>query len=187
MAEKQSIPSRRECLALMAEQGMWRNIVRHSLLVERVARSVAEALLAAGEMLNVAEVSAGALLHDITKTRSIQTRENHARSGQELLKELGYARIGTIVGCHVFLPDMLVSNETVSAEEVVHYADKRVLHDKVVSLSERFEDLINRYGVTPHARARLEHLKEQSYYLEEKIFSRIDFIPDDFAILTIEE
>ena len=49
-------------------------------------------------------VMAGALLHDITKTKSIQTRENHALTGQELLENLGYARIGKIVGCHVLMP-----------------------------------------------------------------------------------
>ena len=165
----------------MEEYGMWDNIVRHSLLVEQVAGVLTEVLLKAGEALDPREVMAGALLHDITKTKSIQTRENHALTGQELLENLGYARIGKIVGCHVLMPMSIFSQEAVSAEEVVHYADKRVLHDGIVSLSERFEDLVVRYGKTADARSRLKDLEDQTYCIEKKIFSRIDIEPEDIS------
>ncbi len=177
----QTVPSRGDCLALMEEYGMWENIVRHSLLVEQVTGALTGVLLKAGEDLDPSEVMAGALLHDITKTKSIQTSENHALTGQELLEELGHPRIGKIVGCHVLLPTSIFSQEWISAEEVVHYADKRVLHDAVVSLSERFEDLVVRYGKTPNARNRLKTLEDQTYCIEEKIFSRIDIVPEDVA------
>ena len=173
--------SRQDCLALMEAYGMWDNIVRHSLLVEQVAGVLTEVLLKAGENLDPLEVMAGALLHDITKTKSIQTRENHALTGQELLENLGYPRIGKIVGCHVQLPMTIFSQEVVSAEEIVHYADKRVLHDTIVSLSERFQDLVIRYGKTPDACSRLKALEDQTYRIEEKIFSRIDLLPEDIA------
>ncbi len=183
---KVTVPSWQDCLALMEEQGMWENIVRHSLLVEQVARSLAEVLLQAGEDLHLSEITAGALLHDITKTKSVQTREDHALTGQQLLEELGYPRIGQIVGCHVLLPSSIFSREGVSAEEVVHYADKRVLHDAVVSLPERFEDLVYRYGKTPDACCRLKILEDQSFRIEEKIFSRIDIIPEDLHSIVSE-
>ena len=178
---KQTALSRADCLALMEEYGMWDNIVRHSLLVEQVAGVLTEVLLMAGEQLDPLEVMAGALLHDITKTKSIQTRENHALTGQELLENLGHPRIGKIVGCHVLMPTSVFSQKTVSAEEVVHYADKRVLHDAIVSLSERFDDLVVRYGKTLDACNRLKVLEDQTYRIEEKIFSRIDITPEDIA------
>jgi putative nucleotidyltransferase with HDIG domain len=181
-----AIPSREDCLALMEELGMWKNIIRHSLIVEQVACSLAEVLLHAGEDLILPEIAAGALLHDITKTKSIQTRENHAATGQQLLEDLGYHRIGQIVGCHVVMPVCICSQEAVSAEEVVHYADKRVLHDSVVSLSERFKDLVARYGKIPDARRRLQTLEDQSYYIEKKIFSRIELTPEDIPGIVSE-
>ena len=88
-------------------------------------------------------------------------------------------RIGEIVLYHVNMPPAIFSREDLSSEEIVHYADKRVLHDTIVSLSERFEDLILRYGKTPDARTKLKTLEEQTYRIEEKIFARIDFSPED--------
>jgi len=162
----------------MEEYGMWRNIVRHSLVVERAASCIAEALIRAGEYLNLAEVKAGALLHDITKTRSIKTRENHACTGQMLLQGLGFPRIGEIVGSHVLMPPAIFAQNVVSAEEVVHYADKRVLHDRIVSLVYRFDDLMVRYGTSTEACRKLKTLETQSQRIEAKIFSRVDFEPE---------
>lgn len=167
----------------MEEHGMWKNIVRHSLLVERVASCLTKVLLQAGEHLNPGEITAAALLHDITKTRSIKTKENHALTGRQLLENLGYHRIGEIVGCHVLMPAAVFNQKAVSAEEIVHYADKRVRHDTIVSLPDRFEDLIIRYGTTAKACQRLKVLVEQSYLIEAKIFSRIDCEPEDLPCI----
>ena len=46
---------------------------------------------------------AAALLHDITKTISFETKEHHDESGGELLRELGFASVGEIVKQHVIL------------------------------------------------------------------------------------
>lgn len=170
----------------MKAQGMWENIVRHSVLVERVACCLAERLVEEGAALDLAEITAAALLHDITKTSSIQTRENHAATGRTLLERMGYHRIGEIVGCHILMPAEIFSQEGVSAEEVVYYADKRVLHDLIVSLGQRFEDLVVRYGSTPEARSRLRILEEQSYRIEEKIFSHIAIAPEDIPAIVSE-
>ena len=43
--------------------------------------------------------------------------------------------------------------------EVVNYADKRVLHARVVSLAERFADLKVRYGRTPEALVRINPME----------------------------
>lgn len=162
----------------MVRHGMLPNIARHSLTVEKVAIAVARALIAVGEKINCAEVQAGALLHDITKTRSIRTRENHALTGELFLQNAGYPRIGEVVRCHVELPPTLLTGP-VSPELVVNYADKRVLHEKIVALSCRFQDLIERYGKTAEARRRLRFLETQTLRIEERIFSLISFGPED--------
>jgi hypothetical protein len=84
------------------------------------------------------------------------------------------------------MPVRIFSQEAVSAEEVVHYADKRVLHDSVVSLPERFKDLVARYGKMPDARGRLQILEDQSYHIEEKIFARINLTPEDIPGIVSE-
>jgi hypothetical protein len=63
--------------------------------------------------------------------------------------------------------------------EVVHYADKRVLHDRVVSVAERFADLKVRYGRTAEAIARLNLLETQTLELEHKLFSPLPAQPQD--------
>lgn len=183
--KKTAILTREECFALMEQQRMLPNIVRHSVVVERVAVSITTALITAGQAFDLAEIAAAAFLHDITKTRSIQTHENHAISGEEFLKALGYPRIGEIVGCHIELP-IAIANGPLSSEEIVNYADKRVLHEDIVTLEERFEDLIARYGLTRKHAYRLKRLGEQSCRIEQKIFSAIDLEPEALSHLIRE-
>jgi hypothetical protein len=76
----------------------------------------------------------------------------------------------------------MIVDDPVSPEEIVNYADKRVLHENIVTLGERFQDLIHRYGsYTPEACCRLIILEKQSHQLEKKIFSVIDFSPEDLS------
>ena len=76
------------------------HIVRHSQIVTDVALLIAHELNSVGEHLDVALVEAGALLHDITKTVSIQTKENHAKTGGELLDMvLAILYTSTVYGC----------------------------------------------------------------------------------------
>jgi putative nucleotidyltransferase with HDIG domain len=182
---KPAILTREECFSLMEQQGMLPNIVRHSVMVEKVAVGIAKALNKAGHDVDLSELSAAALLHDITKTKSIQTHENHAISGEQFLKALGYPRIGEIVGRHIELP-IAVANGPLSSEEIVNYADKRVLHEDIVTLEERFEDLIARYGLTAEHAHRLKILKRQSCRIEQRIFSAIDREPEALPLLIKE-
>ena len=82
------IPTEAECGRLMAEMGMLENIVAHCRQVCRVSLLIVDHLNPDG--LNRELVWAAALLHDITKTRSFQTHEDHAETGAQLLVELGY-------------------------------------------------------------------------------------------------
>ena len=53
--------------------------------------------------------------------------------------------IAPIVGEHVRLKNYHL-NGAFSEKEVVYYADKRVKHDRVVTLKERQDYIIERYG-----------------------------------------
>lgn len=175
--------TREECLALIASSQMPAHIVRHSLLVCQVALFLSQRLNAIGEGLNLLEVEAASLLHDITKNESFRTGEDHAASGERLLRKLGYPEIGEIVGRHIHLRGEM-DPQRVTAEEIVNYADKRVQHDQVVTLRERFIDLQERYGKrNPLAAQRIGGLEQKMCRLEKKIFCRLGLKPEDLADL----
>ena len=161
------IPSQKECDELMAKYCMLPNIIAHSRQVMRVALVITDNLKN-GVSINRNLVMAAALLHDITKTRSLETREPHDQSGGDLLRELGFARIGEIVKQHVILLDFHPL-ERLEEREIINYADKRVMHDRIVSLAERLEDLIQRYGATEEIKNLIRQNESQVFAVEKKI------------------
>jgi uncharacterized protein len=172
------IPDRDECLRLMGRHGMLEHIVAHSLEVTRVALFLCTELNKNGQRLDLRLVEAGSLLHDIAKTRCLQTKEDHTREGCRLLTQMGYEKVGEIVAQHVWLTGEGDAS-AVSEEEVVNYADKRVRHDQIVSLGERFLDLKNRYGRDQRSTDYLERLEKLILGIENKIFLILKIDPDD--------
>jgi putative nucleotidyltransferase with HDIG domain len=171
------IPGPEECRRLMRQMQMRPNIVDHSRQVCRVAEFLAGALIRTGVPLNRPLITAGALLHDITKTRSLDTGENHAATGGAYLAELGYLRVSEIVRQHVAL-DRYRDNGLPSEAEVVNYADKRVLHDAVTELKARMTYIQEHYGTTPYHRERIATLWRTTNQLEANIFARLPFRPE---------
>ena len=164
------IPTREECLKLMSRFGMLSNIVEHSLVVARVALYLSEALNEKGQRIDIALVQAASLLHDIAKTECLTTRQDHAQTGSQVLMAIGYEKVGKVVGQHIQLLEEGGPSRVTEAE-VVNYADKRVRHNRIVSLEERFGDLKDRYGKNEKADTQLEKLKEATSQIEKKIFS----------------
>ena len=174
------IPTRRECFELMRRYEMLPHIVRHSELVTDVALLIARKLNSCGEHLDLALVEAGALLHDITKTVCIRTKENHAQTGGELLTFLGYPAVANIVRQHIRLDPDTHDPRAVTEVELVNYADKRVKHEEVVDIGERFRDVLERYAKKlPGLQPRLEEVYLETQQLELKIFSKIDITPQE--------
>jgi uncharacterized protein len=173
------IPTREECFVLIRQYGMLPHIVRHSELVTQVALLIARKLDDCGCHLDLALVEAGALLHDITKTVSFETKENHAETGGELVASLGYPAVANIVRQHICLDPGSSDPEAITEAEVVNYADKRVKHEEVVDIDERFQDVWERYVVkVPDLQARFEEAQLETRLLEQKIFSKIDISPE---------
>ena len=173
------IPTRQECYHIMYDMKMMDHIVLHSLQVCRVAMFLADSLEAD---LNMDLVQSAALLHDITKTRSIKTHEDHAQTGKQLVIRLGYTEVGNIVGQHVLLDKSFASDGPTEAD-VVNYADKRVLHDKVATLSQRMDYIMERYGIEPRRREYIRMLWEKTKILEEHMFRFCSFSPANIESL----
>jgi uncharacterized protein len=173
------LPSHHQCLELMEAHGMLPNIREHSFRVMEVAVFLGEALAEAGCELHLPLVTVGALLHDLGKTQCLGTLTNHAELGAGILEALGYPHLAQVVREHVHLDGSIMDPRPLREAEVVNYADKRVLHETVVTLADRFADLKVRYGRTSEALARIKATEVKSRALEEKIFAPLQLSPLD--------
>ncbi len=170
----------------MDEYAMLENIRAHSFVVARVAEALVRGLQQYQARLPAMEkVLAGALLHDIAKTQCLVEDCNHAEVGREMCVDLGYPEIGEIVGEHVILFSFSrdrYSKGHFTAKDIVYYADKRVRHDKIVSLDKRLEYIVERYGNNDKKRHILikKHF-QQCQELEKYLFAHLDFLPSDLS------
>ena len=180
--EEKGVPSRDECLGLMDRYGVLENIVDHSLTVTRVARFLSKELNKRGQRIDLGVVEAAALLHDLAKTECLRTKEDHAQQGFRLLRSLGYERVATVVAQHIEVSSG-GDGASVTEEEVVNYADKRVQHDRIVSLEERFSDLKDRYGHGKSALEQMDRMEKATYAIEGKIFLILGSDPEDLQRL----
>ncbi len=170
------IPTQKQCFQLIRKMGMMDHIVDHSIMVGNVTLCLCRHLKQTTPALNVELAIAAALLHDITKTRSFDTGELHSKTGGKLMESLGYPEVGNIIRQHVIL-DLCEKNAPVSEQEIVNYADKRVLHDTVVSLSRRLEYIQFKYGNQNDMQERIADMWEMTVALEKKLFLKMPFLP----------
>jgi putative nucleotidyltransferase with HDIG domain len=168
------IPSREECEKLMVQHSMRPNIVDHSIQVMNVSMAITDNLKN-GVSLNRNLVIAAALLHDITKTRSLKTNERHDISGGELLRKMGFTSVAEIVEQHIIFQNFNPQGR-LEEREIIFYTDKRVNHDKIVTIDERVHYLIQRYGDTEEIRNQIFRNKNLVLAVESKIsdFMKID-------------
>jgi uncharacterized protein len=150
------IPTPETTLEILKKYQVPPHILQHSEMVRRVALAIAACLKKAGLVIDSDAVDRASLLHDLCKMDALQSGKDHALMAQEELSRLGHPFIGEIVGQHVRLKTLDI-NEAM----VVNYADKRVMHDRIVSLAERFEDLMARYGTNEARKERIRtHYKD---------------------------
>jgi len=176
----ETIPTKEECLRLMEQHGMLEHIIHHSREVARVALFLSLELNKRGQSIDIGLVEAASLLHDLAKAECLKTKEDHAKKGCQLLKEMGYKRVGEVVAQHIRLKKER-NPSAVSEEEIVNYADKRVMHDRIVPLEGRFNDLMERYGKHPSGKETLEQLKREIRDIENKIFMILQIDPNALA------
>ncbi len=178
------IPSRTECIELLGQFDMPQHIRRHSLLVAEVALLLTARLNQNSSTLDRGLIEAAALLHDIGKMSSLKTGENHAVLGAQMLEGIVAPAIARIVEEHISLDSSQVSGP-VTESLIVNYSDKRVRHDRVVLLEERYHDLIERYAKEPSHVQFLRHKLDLCLELERTIFSHLTIAPRGPEIMGI--
>ncbi len=172
------IPSIEECYAFMDKYGMLAHIKAHSVVVARIARMIARGLQETDPAISVHKATVGALLHDIGKTPSLNSGKDHAEIGRRICVENGLDEIASIVGEHIRLKDY--TPEGVGSEkEVVFYADKRVNHDRIVTLKDRESYILERYGRDQEDLCRrIKSNFRLCWQVEDKLFDKLKFSPE---------
>jgi len=170
----------------MKEYEMLDNIKKHSIMVARVSDFLVRKLTYSGHNLSAELAVSVALLHDIAKTKSIKEGGSHSAIGRDICFSRNMPEVAEIVIRHVVLGEDPVKKITEKC--IVYYADKRVLHDQVVSLDERLVYLIARYG--KGIAAHEEHMRsnfEVCKIVEKKLFQSLAFTPEDLTTLMKDE
>jgi molybdenum cofactor cytidylyltransferase len=107
-------------------------VIRHSQTVALVAEALAASLNSVGLCLDCNLISRASLLHDIAKGAP-----RHAEVGARLLRGIGLRRTADIVAKHMAMPEPEWRRPGIGEAEVVFLADKLVIEDQVVTLTEK--------------------------------------------------
>jgi putative nucleotidyltransferase with HDIG domain len=157
----------------------------HSAMVAEIALFLGRRLNGYAGGLDLELLEAGALLHDIGKPRSLATGERHHDLGADMLDAWGYMSLSPIVRDHIAM-DFERATGPISESLLVNYADKRVKHDAIVTLEDRFEDLIVRYAHTREQAMFLRERLDLYQMLEERIFGHLSIGPTAEELLRLE-
>lgn len=194
------IPTREECFNLMDKYRVPIGVKKHCLIVNKIAVFLAKKLRAAGIDIDVNVVEAASLLHDLLRVVNFSGFEGASREDQEIwskYKEMyghmdhadaayeelkdKYPRIATVVARHG-VRSVNENNHKSWEDRVVLYADRRVVHTRIVSVEERYQDAMIRHadffektGLNP------ELEKKRVLKVERDIFSNLKFKPEELA------
>lgn len=178
-----NVPDEAQCVRLWDKYGMMPHIREHcravaSVALDIVRRAEARGVLPEGRALSESYVLAGGLLHDIAKTYTIRHGGSHAQLGAAWVRdETGNPALAQAVLWHVSWPwqsgpldDAL---DPLRLPVIIAYADKRVRHTEVVTLEERFDDLMERYGIDDERKERISGYLNRTKVVEKVLFDKI--------------
>lgn len=163
------------CLTLWDKYGMPPHIRRHCIQVALIVADLARGMEHFGSALCRRTMLAGALLHDIAKIYTIRHGGAHSQLGAaQMLRETGNYTLAQMIYHHVSWPwNIDVDNSLTLPSLLLIYADKRVRHDKVVTLEERRLDLLERYGFTEQSRLYINESMRQAAAIEMALSQRL--------------
>ncbi|MDH5596567.1 MAG: tRNA (adenosine(37)-N6)-threonylcarbamoyltransferase complex ATPase subunit type 1 TsaE [Candidatus Peregrinibacteria bacterium] len=180
----------------------------HQKQVAKVALQIGRALNEKNILVDLNLLNTAALLHDMARVVDFLSLEkskfdeeitdekwsrwqdlrqqfkgmNHGDAAAGSLLEEGYNKTAEIIRLHRSTA-ILDEAEKFSLLEIaiVYYADKRVKHDEIVSLKERFHDGRERYGNHDNEEQKAIYLEVEKANedLEKQLFSLINISPED--------
>ncbi|MFA6027949.1 MAG: HDIG domain-containing metalloprotein [Patescibacteria group bacterium] len=197
-----NLPSRTECLRVLKEYNTPQNIVRHSLAVNKAANYLAERFLAHKIPVNAELIDRGSLLHDVLrvcdihgdiyffmdeadkteekkkiyqKQREQYAGQHHAEATAGLFQDQ-YPELANVIRKHR-LSAIVKGQLTTWEEKIVYYADKRVNHDKIVTLDGRMVEGKKRWHIKRN-QEESDLIMNKMKELEKEIFQAINEDPN---------
>jgi tRNA threonylcarbamoyladenosine biosynthesis protein TsaE len=180
----------------------------HIKKVADVAMKIAEAYIQNGEIIDVNLLYSAAAMHDIARVCDFRKLDraqfvekitdekwnrwealreehkglHHADIAERYFKDLGYKKTAEVIYVHKSRvlaeePERINTLE----KKIMYYSDKRVKHEEVVPLKERFRDGWERYGKYDDTRTRemFDEVEKRTFKLEKELFDSIDLKPED--------
>lgn len=208
-----NLPSKEECYRLLKEYHVPKNVVAHNEGVVKVAVFLAKKLIEKGIDVNVDLVEKASLLHDLLrlcdmhkfekkhfkkfgcdvsdkeyeemmKVRKRFKGQHHADACFDILKEK-YSELALVIKRHRYTYILSEENRPMTWEDkLVYYADKRVKHDKIVSLDHRLDDGEKRnIHMVDKDKKRRDKAREKNFELEKEIFNILGISPESLNSL----
>lgn len=182
-------PPEGACMDMLRRHDTLPNVLEHCRRVARFAVALAERAVAVRGLVSpenprgvprdlVEFALAAGLLHDVAKTWCIRNGGSHAHVGAAwVVAETGNFRVAQAVMHHVEWPWELPEDVCTPAL-FVNYADRRTMHDTYVTLSERHEDLLVRYGLTEARRESILNSTARGHKLEHALSAQLELALD---------
>jgi molybdenum cofactor cytidylyltransferase len=139
---RNEVPTDEECEVIFTICRVAPERIRHCFKVAEVAVAISQALNNSGHPVDTELVRTASILHDIAKGQP-----KHDIAGGQILKEMGFNKVGDIVAVH---SELAGGNTGLSLEaKVVYLADKFTKGEKLVTIMERYNDADRVHGLTP--------------------------------------
>ena len=202
-----SLPSRKECLAILAEYHVPPHIVSHSIAVAKLAVFLAQRLNENGEVVDVALLEGACLLHDLFRVHDFKESDfnlfeqnlpeekkakwqnlrakyqaiSHEDVAYDILKEQ-YPTLALTIKRHRYMALLDEKEKPQSWEEkLLYYADKRVMHDTIMPLKQRLAEGHKRnayqHGSVAQSKINTSKVDPLIYEMEKEIFEKIGLDP----------
>ncbi|MHC4206874.1 MAG: HD domain-containing protein [Planctomycetota bacterium] len=202
-----SLPTRKECLALLAEYHVPPHIVSHSKAVAKLAVFLAQRLNENGAAINVTHLEGACLLHDLLRVHDFketdynrfeQALPEEEKAKWQRLRAKYKASSHEDAACDIFIEQYPILASTIKRhrymalldekdkpesweEKLLYYADKRVKHEKIVSLKERLTEGHKRnvflHGSAAQSKINTSKVDPLIYEMENQIFEKIGLDP----------
>ena len=202
-----SLPTRKECLALLAEYHVPPHMVSHCRAVTKLAVFLAQRLNEKGAAIDVELLERAGLLHDMMRVfdfpeadynlfeqnlpaeekakwqrlRAKYKAMTHEDAAYDVLKER-YPALALTIKRHRYMAMLDEKDRPDSWEEkLLFYADMRVMHDKITPLKERLAEghkrNIHMHGSAAQSKINTAKVDPMIEELEKEIFKKIALDP----------
>ncbi len=195
-----------EAKSIVMEHHLPDHIIRHCEKVRKIVQLIGEKYAEKGVKIDLENLISAALLHDLFRIAdipdesyqnlhaaavkydqvtwdSIRNRykgKTHAQAAYDFFMLKGEEKLALMIKKHYFFAILdPIDKPTTLEEKILSYADKRVMHDKIVSLKERFEEGSQRHNPNHENMDGIQKIYDAYYSLEKELLEPINLKPED--------